>query len=50
MNNQEENDKKDQKSIKKVSTKVKCPHCGQEFETEVEVPEPSETPKITWLT
>ena len=35
---------------KKVSTKVTCPHCGKEFETWVEVPEPGQTPKMTWQT
>jgi transcription elongation factor Elf1 len=36
------------KEIKKVKAQVKCPHCGQEHEVEVEVPEASETPKVGW--
>ena len=44
----EKEDKK--KESKKVSAKVTCPHCGKEYETEVEVPEPSKTPKMTWST
>ncbi|KKQ95407.1 MAG: hypothetical protein UV74_C0013G0202 [Candidatus Woesebacteria bacterium GW2011_GWB1_43_14] len=35
---------------RKVSAKVKCPHCGKEIEAEVEIPEPPETPKVTWIT
>jgi hypothetical protein len=33
---------------KKVSVKVTCPHCGKDFDTEVEVPESGETPKMAW--
>ncbi len=43
-------DKPEEKIVKKVSTKVNCPHCGKEIEAEVEIPEPPETPKITWIT
>lgn len=34
----------------KVTATVTCPHCGQTFETEVELPEPTETPKMAWQT
>jgi ribosomal protein L44E len=43
-------EEKASQTTKKVSAKVKCPHCGKEIEAEVEIPEPPETPKITWLT
>jgi len=39
-----------EKEAKKVITKVTCPHCGKEIEAEVEIPESSETPKVTWIT
>jgi len=41
-------EQKPEEKKKKITTKVTCPHCGKDFETEVEVPEASEAPKMTW--
>lgn len=41
-------DDNQEKQTKKVTTKVTCPECGKQFETEVEIPESSDTPKMTW--
>ena len=35
---------------KKVTAKVTCPHCGKDFDAEVEVPESGDSPKMVWQT
>lgn len=36
------------KEKQKIQTKVKCPDCGKEFDVEIEIPEPAQTPKMAW--
>ena len=41
-------DEKEQTNKKKVETEVTCPKCGHTHQVEVEVPETTDTPKMTW--
>lgn len=47
MNDQEQQSQEPQKPTT-VSTTVTCPHCGKEHDVTVEIPEPTETPKLIW--
>ncbi|HSX48934.1 MAG TPA: hypothetical protein VLE44_01610 [Candidatus Saccharimonadales bacterium] len=33
---------------RKITTTIKCIHCGKEQEITVEIPESTETPKMVW--
>ncbi len=44
------NQKQEAEEKKKVTAKVTCPHCGKDFDAEVEVPASADSPKMTWQT
>ncbi len=51
MNQNDKNQKPDTESAthsKKITTTIKCIHCGKEQEITVEIPESTETPKMVW--
>ncbi len=49
-NNQQPTTPNQGDTTKKIATTVKCPQCGHEYQVEVEIPEKTETPKMTWET
>lgn len=50
MDDKNKNEKSNQVSAttKKITTTIKCIHCGKEQEITVEIPESTETPKMVW--
>lgn len=44
----QQDNKKEDKKKKTVTTSITCKFCGKIQEVTIEVPEPSETPKTVW--
>lgn len=49
MDPKNKNEKSNQATTeRKITTTIKCIHCGKEQEITVEIPESAETPKMVW--